>query len=49
MAYVELAKQRCDQARTMEEKMKSVGCVIKDKSNHCKRLSALRGRRSALD
>ncbi len=36
--YVALANQRCDQARTMDEKFKSVGCGVRDKWLLCTRL-----------
>jgi hypothetical protein len=37
--YVKTAIERCDQARTFEEKMKSVGCAIKDRHHLCKMLN----------
>jgi hypothetical protein len=47
--YVDLATERCDQARTMQEKMSSVGCVIKDKWQQCDSRRILRGSKSAFD
>jgi hypothetical protein len=47
--YVSLASERCDQARTMQEKMNSVGCVIKDKLQQCDSRRILRGSKSAFD
>lgn len=37
-AYVALATQRCDQARTMNEKFNSVGCGVREKWLRCSRL-----------
>ena len=48
-AYVELGAHQCDQARTMQEKMNSVGCGIKDKWQHCKTMSRLSSSKSAFD
>ncbi len=47
--YVELGSQQCDQARTMQEKMNSVGCVIKDKWQQCDTRRMLRSSKSAFD
>ena len=38
--YVEMAYKRCDEARTMMEKLNSVGCGIKDKHLQCLAISA---------
>jgi hypothetical protein len=43
-AYVDQATERCDQARTMDEKLKSVGCTIREKLSACQRERAFRGR-----
>lgn len=43
-SYLDQATERCDQARTMDEKLKSVGCTIREKSNACQRQKSFRGR-----
>lgn len=48
-AYVQEGKKLCEQARTFEEKMKSVGCVIQDKAQRCARIKNLSSGKSAFD
>ena len=48
-AYVEEGKKRCDQARTIEERMKSVGCVVREKFMRCERLKNLSSGKSSFD
>ncbi len=47
--YVDLATERCDQARSMQEKMNSIGCGIKDKWQQCDTRRMLRSSKSAFD
>ncbi len=48
-AYVDEGRKRCEQARTIEEKMKSVGCGIREKFNRCETSRMLSGNKSAFD
>jgi len=47
--YVDLATQRCDQARTINEKMNSVGCGVREAWLRCDRSRRLGSSRSAFD
>lgn len=46
--YVDLATERCEQAKTVDAKLKSVGCGIREKLNGCQRQKTFSGR-SAFD
>jgi hypothetical protein len=39
--YVELAKQRCDAARTFNEKMNNVGCQVLNEWSGCSQMERL--------
>ena len=48
-AYVDEGMKRCEQARTMEERMKSVGCVVHDNFFRCERIKNLSSGKSSFD
>jgi hypothetical protein len=37
--YVAAAKQSCEKTRTLDEKMKNIGCEIKDRHHKCRMLN----------